>query len=55
MKAERRRFNINLSVEKHNDIIEYLEKSGCISKTIISALTEQMNRKEVKKWQRPKQ
>lgn len=55
MKTQRRRFNINLSVEKHKDIIEYLEKSGCISKTIISALTEQMDRREVKKWQKPKQ
>lgn len=55
MKAQRRRFNVNLNTEKHADVIEYLEKSGCISKTIISALTEQMDRKEVKKWQKPKQ
>jgi len=55
MKAKRRRFNINLNTEKHADVIEYLEKSGCISKTIITAVTEQMLKKEVEKWQKQKQ
>lgn len=55
MKTKRRRFNVNLNMEKHADVIEYLEKSGCISKTIITAITEQMLKKEVEKWQKPKQ
>lgn len=54
MKIQRRRFTINLNTQKNKEIIEYLERSDCIQRVIVAALTEHMNREEVKKWQKPR-